>query len=57
MVKMISLDTSTRSTGYAIWKEGELEKTGFILRGKEEDFSIMLVKLWDFLDKENPILL
>ncbi len=54
MVKMISLDTSTRSTGYAIWNEGELEKTGFISRGKEEDFSIMLVRLWDFLDKEKP---
>lgn len=52
--KMISLDTSTRSTGFAVWSNGRLGRTGFITREKWEEFPKMLTKLWDFLNKERP---
>jgi len=50
---MVSLDTSTKSTGYAVWSSGKFRCAGLITR-EGDDFAEMLAMIWKFLEKEKP---
>lgn len=58
--KMISLDTSSSATGYAIWINGILKDSGVINCEKEknenneEHIKRMFLTLYNFLKKEKP---
>ena len=58
MIKMVSLDTSSTVTGYAVFENGKLKKSGVIDETKEKDTLIrkeyMILSINDLLTKENP---
>ncbi|MBR6162998.1 hypothetical protein IKQ26_03780 [bacterium] len=53
-VKMVSLDTSTTKTGYAVFLNGKVARAGILKRGDEADYKTMLTSLWKFLESEKP---
>lgn len=56
-VKLLSLDSSTRVTGYAVFANGKLKKHGEITpttKDNTERFNNMLHSIWQLLEKEKP---
>lgn len=56
--KLISLDTSTKSTGYAIYLSGKFEKCDILdfkhIKNTEDRINEMILKIYEIIDKENP---
>lgn len=55
--KMISLDISSKSTGVAIWNNGNLSKLKLIKRNRNESIQAMYRSLWMLLAEEKPDIL
>ena len=57
MIKMMSIDSSTKSTGISIWIDGKLNNTlCFELDDKDMESRLikMIINLYDLLDIEKP---
>ncbi|MCR5740155.1 MAG: hypothetical protein K6G43_10110 [Lachnospiraceae bacterium] len=54
MIKLLSLDTSTRNTGYALYTNGELRNYGVLATKSKEPTDDMLLKLSELLNEYKP---
>ena len=56
--KLISLDTSTSSTGYAVYISGNLHRYNLLdfkrIKNTEDRINEMILKIYEIIDKENP---
>lgn len=56
--KLISYDTSTNSTGYAVYLSGKFEKCDILdfkhIKNTEDRINEMILKIYEIIDKENP---
>ena len=60
ITKMISLDTSTKNTGFAIFNNAQYEKSGLIdltLNNKDTRTEDMIIRITRVLNEENPSIL
>lgn len=57
---MIALDTSTKDTGYSIWKNAKLSAYASINLDKcqnaEKRLDLMIQKIYELIDKEKPVI-
>jgi Holliday junction resolvasome RuvABC endonuclease subunit len=56
--KLLSIDSSTTNTGYAVFENGSLMDFGTIdkrkMKDKEERFEQMMLDIWHLLEREQP---
>lgn len=56
--KLISYDTSTKSTGYAVYLSGKFEKYDLLdfkhIKNTEERINEMILKIYEIIKKEKP---
>ena len=58
MKRILSLDTSTKTSGYAVFKDGELFRYSSIdlsdIKDTDARFHEMVSELYDLIDREHP---